>query len=74
MFTWTLELYRIYKHLIFYGYLALDRSEVFGYMLHRTPEGTLLIYSGLYLNPQILLRGPQLLSNERPMWPILKPI
>ena len=27
----------------------------------------MLIYSGLYLNPQILLRGPQLLGNEQPM-------
>ena len=28
--------------------------------------------SGLFLKPQILLRGPQLLGNEQPMWPILK--
>ena len=27
----------------------------------------LLNYSGSYLNPQILLRGPQLLGNEQPM-------
>ena len=50
-----------------YVYLALDRSELFGYILHPTLKGTFLIYSGLYLNPQILLRGTQLLGNEQPM-------